>query len=164
MYNQYLEVRKAKIGSGIFTKTVIPAGVPIAEFRGEIFHTSKLPEDSAVFLQIGPESFLGAIGTVNGADFINHSCDPNCTIHAVGNRAILYSLYVIPENSELTFDYSTTSTDTHDTWKMNCLCGSYKCRGVISGFQYLDPNLQEDYKKRGMVPIYIRYPNMISKK
>lgn len=161
MYNQYLEVRPAKIGKGIFTKTSIPANTPITEFQGVIYSVDKLPENSNDFLQIGSKHFLSPIGTVNGVDFINHSCDPNCTIHVVGNRAILYSLYVIPANSELNFDYSTTSTDTHDSWKMNCLCGSPKCRGVISGFQYLNPSLQEEYKRRGMVPLFISEPRLI---
>jgi hypothetical protein len=161
MYLQYLDVRPSKIGQGIFTKTTIPAGVPITEFKGQIYPTTKLPVDSSMFLQIGPASFLGPIGTVNGVDYINHSCDPNCTIHVIGNRAILYSLYVIPANSELNFDYSTTSTDSLDTWKMDCLCGSPKCRRVISGFQYLNPALQEDYKKRGMVPLFISEPRLI---
>ena len=76
----------------------------------------------------------------------------------MGNRAILYSLYVIPAGAELTFDYSTTSTDTLETWKMTCACGSHKCRKAISGYQYLDPTLQEEYKKKGMIPLFITTP------
>lgn len=161
MYSQYLEVRPAKIGKGIFTRVTIPADSPIIEFRGTIVNSKDLPQDSSIYLQIGPESYLGPVGTVNGVDYINHSCDPNCYIHVVGNRVILYSLYVISENMELTFDYSTTSTDTHDSWKMNCLCESFKCRRVISGFQYLDASLQEEYKRKGMVPLYIAEPRLV---
>lgn len=161
MYTQHLEVKPGLSGVGIYTKTEIPAGVPITEFRGSIVDGKALPEESSIFLQIGPHSFLGPVGTLNGVDFINHSCDPNCTMHIVGNRVILYSLYVIPANTELTFDYSTTSTDTLDTWKMECKCGSYKCRKTISGFQYLDKKLQEEYKNRGMVPLFIAEPRLV---
>ncbi len=161
MYTQYLEVKPSKTGLGIFTKTKIPANTPITEFRGNIFDVKQLPADSSIFLQIGPHSFMGPVGTLSGVDFINHSCDPNTTMHVVGNRVLLYSLYVIPPNTELTFDYSTTSTDTHDTWKMVCKCSSYKCRGIISGFQYLDPKLQEEYKNKGMVPLFISEPRLV---
>jgi hypothetical protein len=142
----------------------IPANVPITEFRGNICTAEQLPEDSSIYLQIGPNTFLMPTGTVVGADFINHACQPNCTVRAVGNRVILYSLYVIPKNTELTFDYSTTSTDTYDTWKMECKCPAFKCRKIISGFQYLDSQLKEDYIKRGLVPIYISHPNLILKR
>src|SRR5437868_5144002 len=104
MYTQYLEVKPCKIGFGLFTKKEIPAGVPITEFKGDICLLDQLPEDSSTFLQIGPNWFLTPTSTVEGVDYINHNCDPNCHIHVVGSRAILYSLYVIPKGAELTFD------------------------------------------------------------
>jgi uncharacterized protein len=160
MYTKYLKVDKSKTsGNGVFTTIEIPAGVPIIEFRGTIFVEKDLPEELGreLVLQVGPNTFLGPSGTTD--DYINHSCDPNCRVHIVGNRAILYSLYVIPEGAELNFDYSTNSTDTHDTWKMECKCGSNKCRKVISGHQYLDPSLREEYKKKGMIPLFITFPH-----
>lgn len=163
MYKQYLKVEQTRLGNSLFTTVEIPANVPIVEVMGPIYLEKDLPDpgDEAI-LQVGPNTFLGASGEVDYC--INHSCDPNCAMHVVGNRAILYSLYVIPAGIELTFDYSTTSTDTYDTWKMDCKCNSYKCRKVISGFQYLDPALQDNYKKRDMVPIYIVHPSMIQKR
>jgi hypothetical protein len=73
----------------------------------------------------------------------------------VGNRAILYSLYQIRAGMELTIDYSVTSTDTLDTWQMNCKCGSGKCRKIISGFQYLPTEVVEDYKKKNILPLFL---------
>lgn len=164
MYDNIVEVRPSRIGLGIFTKGIIPANVPIKEFRGKVFTLDELPQDSSVYLQMGPNLFLGPIGTVNGVDYINHSCNPNCYIHVLGNRAILYSLYVIPANSELTFDYSTTSTDTLDSWKMNCECGYNKCRKVISGWQYVPQDVQDKYNQKGIIPLYISHPTMIRKR
>jgi hypothetical protein len=112
---------------------------------------------------VGPNTFIGPSGK-NVPEYLNHSCDPNSYVHVVGNRAILYSLYVIPADAEITFDYSLTSTDTHDIWKMECHCGSYKCRKLISGFRYLEPSLQEEYKKKQLVPLYIMEPTMIQKR
>ena len=87
-------------------------------------------------------------------DQVRHSCNPNCYIHAVGKRAFLYSLYQIKANNELTFDYSTTSTDTLEDWKLDCKCNSYNCRKTISGMQYLDPKLLQEYKDKGMIPLF----------
>lgn len=153
MYNSYLKIGDGKIGKGIFTTIEIPANVPIAEANGPTHQYSKVPTDPNL-LQVGVDIFMASSGNML-PDYINHSCDPNCRFHMMGNRAILYSLYVIPAKAELTFDYSTTSTDTHETWQMPCACGSNKCRKTISGYQYLSPELQEEYKGKGMIPLFI---------
>lgn len=158
MFKQYLKVQEGINGKGVYTTMQIPANVPIAEANGPIYALSNLPNpNDPSLLQIGPDTFMAASGHLL-PDYINHSCDPNCSFHIVGNRAILYSLYVIPSGAELTMDYSTTSTDTHDTWKMECGCETHKCRGTISGYQHLDPLLQEEYKQKGMIPLFISFP------
>jgi hypothetical protein len=158
MYEKYLKVQDSKNGKGLFTTIEIPAKSPIAEANGPVYAQSEIPNtNDQALLQIGPNVFMGASGHLL-PDYINHSCDPNCRFHVVGNRAILYSLYVIPAGAELTFDYSTTSTDTLETWKMDCNCGSNKCRKVISGHQYLDPTLLEEYKSKEMLPLFITFP------
>ena len=113
-------------------------------------------------LQIGDDLFLSPSGEID--DKFNHSCHPNCTLHIVGNRAFLYSLHLIKKDTEITFDYSTSSTDTYETWKMNCNCGYIKCRKVISGYQYLSDAIKEEYKRKGMVPLFISDPRFSSKK
>lgn len=165
MYTRYLEVKASKKGGqGTFTTIKIPANTAIMEITGPLRLDREIPpEDTmAMYLQVGPNMYIGLSGGAD--DFLNHSCDPNCKLYVVGNRAILYSMYVIPEGAELTFDYSTTSTDTHESWKMDCSCGSYKCRKVISGFQYLPAELQTAYKEKGMIPLYITNPGLIQKR
>jgi SET domain-containing protein len=163
MYKQYLEVRDCKMGKGTFTTVIIPANTPIMEMSGPILLDREIkPEDMDMHLQIGPNTFLGPSGDVD--DYINHSCDPNCKLHVVGNRVIVYSLYVIPKDAELFYDYSVTSTDTADDWKMDCKCGSNKCRKIISGHTSLDPLTKEMYKNKGMLPLYILEPQMIHKR
>ncbi len=160
MYTSYLKKAESKNGFGIFTSVVIPPGVPVCEFRGTLYH-SPLPShitDSQV-LQVGPNTYLGPSGGID--DYINHSCNPNCSTHIVGNRAILYSLYVIPAGAELTFDYSTSSTDTPDTWQMKCNCGAPNCRKLISGYQSLDVATLQKYKNQGFLPLYITNPEMV---
>lgn len=150
MYNQYLKTKASKNGTGVFTEVTIPANVPIIEFTGTIFGHAPANQE---YLQIGVGLYLGVSGAID--DYINHSCKPNCVLHIVGRRAILYSKYVITANTELNFDYSTSSTDTHETWKMNCSCGAQNCRKVISGIQYLDDETINKMKQEDMLPLFI---------
>ena len=162
MFNKYLEMKSSGAGTGVFTKLQIPANVPIIEFTGDIIPKDKLDLDPLQFLQVGSDRFIGPSGATD--DYINHSCNPNCFVHIVGNRAMLYSAYVIIKGAELTFDYSTSSTDTMDTWKMNCKCGAHRCRKIISGYQYLSEDVKKEYIAKGMVPVFITNPSFYQKK
>lgn len=153
MYTQYLKIAPSKFGQGVFTSVHIPGNVPIMEMTGDIFNEENAPHDHPALLQIGKGLYLGPSG--DPSDYINHSCNPNSYLHIVGSRAILFSLHPIKADDELFFDYSTTSTDDLNKWQMECLCGAYNCRKVISGFHYLNENLQESYKKRGLVPMFM---------
>lgn len=155
MYDTYLKKAKSKTGDGIFTTINIPAGVPVLEFGGDLFTSDGLKHEPSQTLQIGKDLHLGPSGKIG--DSINHSCNPNCSLHIVGNRAFLYSLHVIAADSEITFDYSTSSTDNVGEWKMECQCQSPNCRKIISGFQYLDPKLREECAKNGLVPLFMRH-------
>lgn len=151
---QYLKVLPSKLGgNGLFTTVKISSNYPIIEVTGNLYTKSNLPDHPAV-LQVGSNLFIGPSGGPD--DIINHSCNPNCSMQVVGNRAILYSLYVIPPDTELTFDYSTTSTDSLDTWQMKCNCGNVNCRKIISGLQYLNSELIESYKQKGMIPLFLK--------
>jgi SET domain-containing protein len=163
MYKQHLELKDCKTGKGVFSKVVIPANSMILEATGPILLDKDILDmNHPALLQVGPNTFIGASGDLD--DYLNHSCDPNCKMYVVGNRAFLYSLYVIPVGAELTFDYSTTATDTLDNWKMDCKCGSNKCRKIISGHHYLSDDLKQNYKDKNMFPLYILEPNMIQKR
>jgi hypothetical protein len=162
MYNQYLKVKPCKTGMGVFTEVEIPANVPIIEVTGNLYTEETMPDPNhPALLQVGPNLFIGPSGDTD--DYINHSCNPNCTTHIVGNRAMLYSLYVINAGTELTFDYSTSSTDSLEKWSMSCSCGSQNCRKVISGFHLLDKVTQQSLKDKGMVPMFITNPIFIKK-
>jgi hypothetical protein len=152
LFKQYLELRQNK--TGVFTTVDIPAKSPVIEITGNIYNYETVDHNHPATIQIGINKYIGPSGDID--DYINHNCDPNCFLQCVGNRAILYSIYDIASGSEITFDYCTSSTDTHELWSMNCNCKSVKCRKIISGFQYLPLNLVEQYKKQGIVPLFLR--------
>jgi uncharacterized protein len=164
MYGRYLVVKDTKIGKGTFTTVQIPANNMIVELSGPVVVEQDIhPADLPNYLQVGPNTFMGPSGG-GTPEYLNHSCDPNCKVHVVGNRAFLYSLYNIPVNNELTFDYSSTSTDSLESWQMQCKCGSPKCRKVISGAGYLPTETFEKYKINGMLPLYVLEPGILQKK
>jgi hypothetical protein len=152
MYKQYLKTIDNPWGIKVISKIDIPARQPIMEMTGNLLETLDR-QDPNLCLQVSNVFHIGPSGDVD--DQINHSCNPNCYLHIAGVRAILYSLFTIKAGTELTFDYSLSSTDTYDTWKMDCKCMSYDCRKVISGFQYLSDEIKEKYKKLGIVPIFL---------
>lgn len=160
MFNKYLEKTTINKRKGVITKVKIPKRVPICEIRGPIYTEEQIDtfttDKTANCLQIGPNLYIGPNGSLT--DSIRHSCSPNCVLHISGTRAILYSLYVIKPGAELTYDYSSSSTDTYETWNMNCTCGSYTCRKNISGFFTLPTQLQEEYKQKEIAALFIRVP------
>ena len=154
MYKQYLKVGSSKTGQGVFTTIKIPAKQPVIEVTGDVFSNETADHNHPALLQVSSNLYIGPSGGPD--DYINHSCNPNCFLHCVGKRAILFSLYDIPADTEITFDYSTSSTDSLDKWKMDCLCGDLNCRKVISGFQYLSPEKVKEYTEKGVVPMFLR--------
>lgn len=151
IFNINLEKKKS---NGVLTKVNLDKGIVIFEIKGDIIQRPQMTSEKySDYLQIGKDSFLSKSGDLD--DYIRHSCNPNCYLRVVGNRAQLYSLYEIKAGNEVTYDFSTTSTATYDEWKMNCYCDFINCRTIISGFQYLDIKTKELYHSLGIVPSYI---------
>ena len=162
MLKQHLKIKPTKIGNGLFTDVKIPANFPIIEVGGTVCNWESIQDkENPYIMEIGNNLFITSSGDLD--DYVNHSCNPNCVMHIIGKRAILYSLYIIPADSELTFDYSLTSTDSLDSWKMDCLCGNFNCRKVISGFHLLPDDLKKNYMDNDLVPQFIRNPIFMKK-
>jgi hypothetical protein len=153
-----LNLEKRKIGKGfsIFSKADLPKDTIILEFHGPIITDNVFPvslPDRYHYLQIDREIFIGPSGDVD--DYISHSCNPNCGVSIVGHRAFLKSIMQIKRGTEITFDYATTANDDKEAWQMECSCGDFNCRKIVSGFQYLDDKTQERYMALGIVPSYL---------
>ena len=142
--------------NGLFTDEYINGGIVILRFEGVCVDRKdiKNPDDSKDFLQIGEDLFLNLDG--DKSNFISHSCVPNCGIRIGLNKAFLISLHDIEAGAELTFDYSTTSTDKPQDWILPCNCHKHYCRKLVSGFAELPSKQQEKYLKLNVVPDYIK--------
>ena len=159
MFNNAIRKQKINDTTIIVSTMEIPKNTPIIEITGNLYKKDNKPQNADLYLQVSNQWFIGPSGGLD--DVIRHSCNPNCYLRIVGKRAILYSIYNIRSGVELTFYYSTSSTESIGEWKMECHCGSYNCRKIISGFQHLDIKLQEEYKKKGMIPLFITNPMFI---
>jgi SET domain-containing protein len=144
-------------GNGLFSQENIPTNHIILKFVGIPIIRKDIPDfsgaEAACLLQIGEELYLDIKG--HPSYFVNHSCNPNCKIQIAVNTAFLVSVRPIAIDEELTFDYSTTSTENEDTWVLNCNCSLFGCRRKITGFHSLTDKQKEKHLTNGTVPYYL---------
>lgn len=153
-YHHNLKLIDTPSGKGISTSADIEPNTVLFEFKGDIHTRKTLNVDSPYYLQIGEDKYLGPSGDLD--DYINHSCNPNCYLYIVSNRAFLKSLYLIKSGSEITFDYSTSSTESSDEWTMKCNCNTVGCRKNISGYNSLSAEQKKTYEELRMIPSYLK--------
>lgn len=147
-------IKDTKTGKGLFTDSHIEKDHILFRVGGkEQNQDSEEPDISKNLLQIGDSKYLKLEN--HSHFFINHSCNPNTAVHVLINQAVLIALRQVLEGEEITFDYSSTSTDTKEQWSMKCNCGAWNCRKEISGFQYLNEDQKKFLIDRDAVPAYI---------
>src|SRR3954469_11690051 len=118
---------------GVYAAEFIPAGRKVIEYTGERIsrrETRRRSEESEFTYLFTLDAYWtidGAAGG-SGAEYINHSCEPNL-ISRISKGHILYmSLRDIKAGEELTIDYRFDKK----VEKVICRCGSTNCRGTIN--------------------------------
>ena len=149
--NPKLEVRETgKFGKGVFAKKEIKKDEMLAVFGGYILtleEEEKLPSE---FSDHGVQISDGFVLTVTNkeevedAGFFNHSCSPNA---GYKGQIFLVAIKKIHKNEEITFDYAMVLCESKNAKKysMGCLCGSKKCRKVITDSDWKISELQKKY-------------------
>jgi SET domain-containing protein len=129
-----LLVKPSKIHRwGIYAGERIPARRKVIEYTGQRIsrRETKRRADEREFnylFTLDPYWCIdGAVGG-SGAEFINHSCDPNCYASIQKGHILYMSARVIRPGEELTIDYRF---DPH-VERVSCACGSTVCRGTIN--------------------------------
>ena len=69
----------------------------------------------------------------NSARYINHSCDPNCTVEYTTETLWIVALRHIQVGEELSCNYGY---DAREYDKFPCRCGAPICCGYIVGREY----------------------------
>ena len=131
-------------GWGSFARETIAAGETVAAFGGWVLPGAVLETLSADrqhrSIQVDADLYLVSGETPEPGDMINHSCEPNCGL--IGQLLVVAMRDIAP-GEELTFDY--TMCDASDYDEFRCLCGRPACRGIVTGSDWRDPELQNKY-------------------
>ncbi len=117
---------------GVFSDDAIAKGHKVIEYTGERISRRESgrrwdPKRSYLFELTEKVHLDGAIGG-SGAEYINHSCEPNLKTRIVRQHILYYSTRPIAKGEELTVDYRYD----HDTDTMRCYCGAPGCRGSMN--------------------------------
>lgn len=135
-------------GKGIFAKEKIFKGEVIVDSRNNPgVYMPKVKADELYdkgfdyMMQVDEDLFAVTIdpNELEEADYVNHSCNPNCGIR---EKLMLVAIRDIAPEEEITFDYAMSESSE---FRMKCACGSTDCRGEITGNDWKLPDLQKRY-------------------
>jgi len=131
-----LHVRTSPIaGLGVFAREGIPPRRLVIEYGGDRITIAEAerrqrkrgnPERICFAWLKGKWVIDGWKG--NGAQYVNHSCDPNLYSCKLRGHILFFSARRIRTGEELTIDYRISSRSS----KVTCHCGSPHCRGVMN--------------------------------
>jgi len=126
-----LRISRSKIHRwGVYADQNIPANRKVIEYIGEKIGPREAKRRGAtpyLFVLDDHWTIDGGVGG-SGAEFINHSCEPNLVTRIMRGHILYTSLRPIRKGEELTVDYNYDDTD--DT--LGCVCGARNCRGTIN--------------------------------
>jgi len=118
---------------GVFAAERIPARRNVIEYTGELvnrvesYRRTKGAKETYTFKLDEFWRIDGSVGG-SGAEFINHSCEPNLRARRFKGGILYQSVRTIAAGEELTVDYRFPQKAP----KVSCRCGSPECRGTIN--------------------------------
>ena len=117
---------------GVYAGETIPKRRKVIEYTGELISRKETKRRG-----VGPHTYLftlndywavdGSVGG-SGAEYINHSCDPNLQAWIFKDHILYMSKRKIAAGEELTVDYHFSKKIE----RVPCLCGAATCRGAIN--------------------------------
>ncbi len=139
-----LEVRPSKIqGLGAFAASRITKGTRIIEYTGERitpaeadrrYNDDATDHPRVLLFSVDSRTVIDAAVGGNEAQYINHSCEPNCAAVTDKKRIFIEALRDIRPGEELLYDYNRTRESDDDAALENlyeCRCGAPSCRGTM---------------------------------
>ena len=131
-----LQIGKSTIHRrGVFATESVPANRKVIEYTGKILNRNqakaKRDADHLYLFSLDERDYWFVDGSDggSGAEFVNHSCDPNLRAVVRGRRVFYFSKRKIRKGEELTVDYNL---DSQCEQRVPCHCGSRNCRGTIN--------------------------------
>lgn len=137
-------VQTEKKGFGLRAAQDIPKETFVYEYVGEVMNQPTFLERMQQYRQEGirhfyfmmlqPNEYLDATKKGGKGRFINHSCNPNCSVSKwqVGKhlRMGIFAKRNIQKGEELTFNYNV---DRYGNDAQECFCGEPNCVGTLGG-------------------------------
>eukprot|EP00056_Hartaetosiga_gracilis_P012053 m.187705 g.187705 ORF g.187705 m.187705 type:complete len:1009 (+) comp13627_c0_seq6:580-3606(+) len=121
------------IAQGRFVIEYVGEVIGEEECKRRLAENEKNKNHSFYILSLCRGVYVDARLKANLARFINHSCDPNCSIqkwNVLGEIKVgIFAKMDIKKGTELTFDYQLDSLGSAN--KTVCHCGGDNCRGFI---------------------------------
>jgi len=131
-------------GRGLFAARRFAAGEVVAVLGGRVVDDQAFGALARREASVSAEAIEEGWHLVQEDDdplrFGNHSCDPNLWLV---DEVTLVARRAIAADEEITSDYATMTVDP--TWRMPCRCGAEACRGVVTGRDWEDPEVQHRY-------------------
>ena len=112
----------------------IPKGRKVIEYAGERIsrretrRRSEIQDKQIYLFTLDNYWTLDGASGGSGAEYVNHSCDPNLYTWIFKGHILYMSARPIKRGEELTVDYHFSK----DIEEVPCFCGSAKCRGTIN--------------------------------
>jgi hypothetical protein len=128
---------------GAFATDRIPNGTRIIEYAGEHITPAEADQrydDNAaehprvLLFSVDSRTVIDAGVGGNEAQFINHSCEPNCAAITEKKHVYIEALRDIDPGEELLYDYHLTRQSDDDAElerRYACHCGAPTCRGTM---------------------------------
>jgi hypothetical protein len=135
-------------GDGLFAGEELAAGTIVARLRGrtvddatlrQLFATAAVDGRYVDTIMIDDDRNL-VLAPDQLIHYCNHSCDP--TLWHVDPETIA-TRRDVAAGEELTIDYATQTT--HPDFEMTCNCGRRRCRGIVTGLDWMDSDWQLRY-------------------
>jgi uncharacterized protein len=132
--SQPVEIRHSPVhGWGLYALAKIPRNRKVIEYLGEWVSRREAKKrwlNNKIHCLFEVDSYWCRDGAVNGsgAEYMNHSCEPNVAARIIRRRIYYYSTRDIRKGEELFIDYRFDS----DVEKVICKCGAKTCRGTIN--------------------------------
>ncbi len=128
-----LVIRRSSIhGLGVFAAEQIPRRRKVIEYTGELISNREANRrvDRAVghFFALNNHRVLDGLVGGSGAEYVNHSCNPNLYSRLVKDHVLYFSQRGIMIGEELSVDYRYSL----DEIEVACHCDSRNCRRMIN--------------------------------
>lgn len=143
--------KKVLHGFGIFSIKEIKKGERVIVFGGYVMDSKQFDSLSKELkhfpFQIDDDLYFGLskISEIEEADYLNHSCDPNC---GFAGEITIIAMRNIKKGEQITIDYAMCSSDGRSITPCmeKCLCGSKICRKKITSNDWKIKSLQKKYE------------------